>query len=327
MALPVGQISMSQVNTELSIPSTTTITFNQANVRNLAGVPSGAISMANLQGKSAVFVATISANQTNLDLYSYATSVGYSSGAAQITIAPGVFISSTSTASAGLIIPSAFGAGNLTLVNNGFIAGKGGAGGSAIPGGPPTASYGSPGFVGGIAMSIGTPMIFTNNSFVGGGGGGGGLAGINLAATHGGGGGGAGNGVGGTAFTPGGNGGLEFPGVGGSGGNAPVNRNGTAGGGGGAQFRIVGPPAFRQPLLSTAGGGGGWGAAGGLGLLGNTNVGYAGPGGSGNAVGTNATNDGPISSSGSGGAGGSAINLNGNTITYPVVGTIWGSIV
>lgn len=326
MALPVGQISMSQVNTELSIPSTTTITFNQANVRNLAGVPSGVISMANLQGKSAVFTTTISANQTNLDLYTYATSVGYSSGAAQITIAPGVYVYSTSTASAGLTIPAAFGAGNLTLVNNGFIAGKGGAGGSINPGAGFN-SYGSPGFVGGIAMSIGTPMIFTNNSFVGGGGGGGGLAGINPVAVAAGGGGGAGNGVGGTAGTPGGNGGLEFPGVGGTGGTATTNKNGTAGGGGGAQFRAVGPPQMRQPLLSTAGGGGGWGAAGGIGLLGNTNIGTAGPGGSGNAVGTNATNAGPIAATGSGGAGGSAINLNGNIITYPAVGTIWGSIV
>ena len=52
MTLPVGTISMSQVNTELGIPSTTTISLNQANVRALAGVPSGTISMSNLQGKS-----------------------------------------------------------------------------------------------------------------------------------------------------------------------------------------------------------------------------------------------------------------------------------
>ncbi|NBS70115.1 hypothetical protein EBT31_14570, partial [bacterium] len=43
---------MSQVNTELGIPSTTTISLDQANVRALAGVPSGTISMSNLQGKS-----------------------------------------------------------------------------------------------------------------------------------------------------------------------------------------------------------------------------------------------------------------------------------
>ena len=44
---------MSQVNTELGLAATTNISLNQANVRALAGVPSGAISMSNLLGKSA----------------------------------------------------------------------------------------------------------------------------------------------------------------------------------------------------------------------------------------------------------------------------------
>ena len=52
MTLPTGTISMSQVNTELGLASTTTISLNQTNVRTLAGVPSGTISMSNLQGKS-----------------------------------------------------------------------------------------------------------------------------------------------------------------------------------------------------------------------------------------------------------------------------------
>ena len=52
MTLPTGTISMSQVNTELGLSSTTTISLNQTNVRTLAGVPSGTISMSNLQGKS-----------------------------------------------------------------------------------------------------------------------------------------------------------------------------------------------------------------------------------------------------------------------------------
>ena len=59
MALPSApsSISMSQVNTELSRSATATINLNDAEVRTLAGVPSGAISMDNLRGKSAVSLA------------------------------------------------------------------------------------------------------------------------------------------------------------------------------------------------------------------------------------------------------------------------------
>lgn len=53
MTLPAsGPLSLSQVNVELGNPSTATISLNDANVRTLANVPSGAISMQNLLGKS-----------------------------------------------------------------------------------------------------------------------------------------------------------------------------------------------------------------------------------------------------------------------------------
>ncbi len=54
MTLPTGTISMSQVNTELGRSATATISLGESAVRTLAGVPSGAISMDNLRGKSAV---------------------------------------------------------------------------------------------------------------------------------------------------------------------------------------------------------------------------------------------------------------------------------
>lgn len=54
MTLPTGTISMSQVNTELGRSSTASISLGESAVRALAGVPSGAISMDNLRGKSNV---------------------------------------------------------------------------------------------------------------------------------------------------------------------------------------------------------------------------------------------------------------------------------
>lgn len=51
MTLPTGTISLSQVNTELCDPSTTTISLNDTDVRTLAQVPAGTISMDDLRGK------------------------------------------------------------------------------------------------------------------------------------------------------------------------------------------------------------------------------------------------------------------------------------
>ena len=65
MALPLsGPISMSQINTELSLPATTLISLNQSTARSLAGVPAGMISLSNFYGKSNVSNVGFNASRT-----------------------------------------------------------------------------------------------------------------------------------------------------------------------------------------------------------------------------------------------------------------------
>lgn len=47
-----GQISFNNINTELGVAGTTQASLGQSTYRNLAGVPSGQISMSNFYGKS-----------------------------------------------------------------------------------------------------------------------------------------------------------------------------------------------------------------------------------------------------------------------------------
>lgn len=303
MTLPVGQISLSEVNTELVIsPSSTLITMNDAAVRTLAEVGGSGttISMQNLQGKSFVFALTISSNTYNYNLATAAPGAGWpGSSAIQLTINPGVVVGSTSTGTFALQIPSALNpAPSITVINNGTVIGMGGGGGTggsgfASPGFP--AITGTPGAIGGNALFVGRPAIITNNgTFAGGGGGGGGGGGHPrpgiVVAPHrrgGGGGGGAGfnGGAGGGVITPLGSFVLATPG---SSGTVPA---GGAGGDG------RGPPG---PAPTYSGGsGGGQGASGSAGLT-----------------------AGPISAGSGGGAGAYISGLP--LATFPVTGTRLG---
>jgi hypothetical protein len=79
MALPSsGAISLNNVNVELGLSGTAQISLNDAAVRGLFGVASGAISMSNGYGKSSQFAFTISSNQTNANLATLATNAGLS---------------------------------------------------------------------------------------------------------------------------------------------------------------------------------------------------------------------------------------------------------
>ena len=83
MALPnSGPITMAQVAAELGI-SASGLSLNDSRVRQLAGKPSGAISMADLRGKSSVWVATL----TPAKVASYTTGYGEGKGG----LSPNVF--------------------------------------------------------------------------------------------------------------------------------------------------------------------------------------------------------------------------------------------
>lgn len=298
-----GSTAGESIAVELGLSPTGAISLNDAAVRTLAGVPSGAIVMpTNFYGKSnrVTASATISSNTNNYTVNT-AKAPGYSSGKTDftLTINGGIVVSSTSTGSYAMTVDTSWAAGDtVTIVNNGTILGRGGNGGtggglSQFPN--ENAAPGSAGGGGGPALNVNRAITMNNSSgrISGGGGGGGGGQGyimrpegtLNFA---GGGGGGGGIGTG-----SGGSGASNAWGIpnGGSTGNAG---SGTAAGNGGGGGNGVNGPA-------------GSGGAGGS---------YASSGSTGNTGAGGDQNVGPYS----GGAGGAAIVGNSN-ITYTPGGT------
>jgi len=313
MTLPVvpgNSMSFSQINTELGLSSTATISLNDAAVRTLAGVGASpaTIAITDLSGKSNTFSFTISTGQTNANLRTLAVNAGWP-GASKViaTIGSGIYISSNSTGTPALTVNGSF-PGGVELINNGLIVGMGGNGGAGrnIASGP-SGNGGAAGSAGGLALSVSVALTLNNLGTVagGGGGGGGGQAGSEFGGKQftgcGGGGGGGGRssnaanssaGAGGTAT------GLNnnYPGSAGTAGTVS-----SAGGGGlGGVYRTS--PSQRG---GNGGAGGGWGTSGSTG---------------GNIV-TLTNNGGPFA----GGAAGGCITGNSN-ITYINTGTRLGSI-
>jgi len=106
-------------------------------------------------GGVGTFKFTITANQLQINLAAYATLVGWNGiGSLEVTVAAGVYLWSDSTAVAGVttgVVPN-----GATLINNGYIMGRGG----------DTATAGGP------AISLGSPMTLnTGTGYIGGGGG------------------------------------------------------------------------------------------------------------------------------------------------------------
>jgi len=341
MTLPVsGAISMSQVDTELGRASNATVSLGETAVRTLAGVPSGAISMSNLYGKSSRATAsyTYSSHTANASLNVTSLS-GYVAGKTDVTITinSGIYLYSTSSGTAALALSGGTTGDTVTIVNNGYIMGLGGNGDVYSGGSLTTAAT-----AGSLALSLGFNTTVTNTSgYIGGGGGAGGTFVYGFAAVYGGGGAGGGNGgyqtsgggVGGSIGNAGtdgtnifgGGGGRILPGTGGAGGVLPnVNPQtasafgygGGSGGGGAAHAAFNGgKPSFA--VSGGGGGGGGWGASGGTAKNDDANAGYAygGSGGSAGATGGDAYTATPTATV-AGTAGGKAVALNGYTITW-----------
>lgn len=200
---------------------------------------------------------TISANTTN---YNIKTAVGgaYVSGSTTVnlTINAGVYVRSTSAATYALNTGTGWATGDvINIINNGYIAGLGGAG--AAGGGYSPGNGGA----GGPAIQLNYPVSITNASgfiYSGGGGGGGGVASDN--GTPGGAGGyGAGAGAYGAGAGDAGEQGGNIGGAGGTGGAI-----GVAGGSGGP---------YTSGSGAGGGGGGGGGASGGGGGSGSSSGG------------------------------------------------------
>ena len=330
-----GAIGLYDVNIELGLSGTATISLNDTAVRTLAGVASGEISLSNLYGKSnrVALSYTITTNTQELSL-PLSSIGGYVAGKSDVTITvnSGVYVWSSTNSITAFIIGSSIPGGatsgdTIKLINNGIIMGCGGQGGtSTVPAGS-----------GMHAIALGTysaPITITNNGTIAAGGGGGGAGGGTS-----GGGGGAGGGAGGntgnngssaTAQPAGGGGGRNINGPGGTGsgfGGALYATGGGGGGGGGRNSTSVAPLTVN---VTVAGGGGGFGAAGGAGkfMIAPNGTGLVGgTGGQSGYAGSPGTFPGTATSTTPGAAGGYALVLNGYTVTWITQGTVWGSVV
>jgi len=333
---PSGTIALSDIQTEFggSNPISLSEYYRGGSyvTSNNTSVPtSGTISLSNFYGAVKQFSFTVSSNQQEMNLSTYATSVGWDGSAAIVmTISSGIYLWSDSVSVGGLTIPSSLN-GLVTIINNGYIIGRGGNGGgydgAAQSGGPAL-----------VNNATGVTLTNASGAYIAGGGGGG----SGGASGYGGGGGGAGGGNGGRGRHE--NGTIYSGGTGGavgqsgtaapqdvySGGDGGRGQGGGTGGGGGAGS------SWFEGLRSNGGGGGGRilngsGGAGGT----SDSAGPIGTGGTGGSLG-NAGGDGTgtyvgdggggwgAAGGGSGGSGGAAIS--GTAIaTYTNNGTVYGS--
>lgn len=159
-----GAISLSDINVELNLSATATISLNDSAVRGLFGKPSGVISLSDGYGKANEIVYINTSNRTVASIfelmgsptqpgiYVFENQATISAGASSYALRTGVFpVGST-----------------LRIVNKGYIRGRGGAGGD---------NAGGAGAAAGAALYVDMDCILdTETGFILGGGGGGGGA-------------------------------------------------------------------------------------------------------------------------------------------------------
>jgi hypothetical protein len=312
MALPAsGAISFNDINVELGLSGTATISLNDTAVRTLFGISSGAIDMNTGHGRANAFSLTISSNQVQASLSSLASGAGWNgSTKLNATINSGVYIYSNSTGTPALDISGSYPSG-VILTNNGVILGAGGSGGAGIGCAqnrvfsPPP---GSPGDSGGVALSVSSAVTIVNNGTVAGGGGGGGGGGSNYNLPN-----------RGARF------GNSFYMCGGGGGGGGVGTSSGAGGGAGNIFGNGGASGSTgsDGNISGAGPGGPGGAP--YGGPGGSGGGYGSGGGSGSAASSSGNGINYLTAGGGGGGAGAATSGNGN-ITWSVTGNRYGAL-
>lgn len=301
------------------------------------------------------FSFTLNSNYQEMNLRNFCLANGWNGiDPVVFTVASNVYIWSDNRAIPALTINGSF-PGGITLVNNGFIIGRGGNGHTYTNSGRVLAQSG------GTAISLGTNITIQNNSTIAGGGGGGGSTvvtayGAVQATISPGGGGGAGGGIGGNGRdtyygypdAPGGSGGS--PGNAGSNGSFSVwydyySTYGSVGGGGGGGRVLpgtggAGGQGSSSNLENSFGRGGGAGGGGGAYITSAGANALGGAGGSTNSTGVTATivngfygggGGGGWGASGGGpgtaGSGGAAVTQAGYTVTWTSVGTRYGAIV
>ena len=298
-----GPISLAGTTAGVSIEienggnGTTMISLNDTAVRTLAGVPSGAIIMpTNFYGKSNSFNFSITSNTSNANLRSLAITAGWGASSKVVaTINSGIYVYSNVTSTPGLTINGSFPAG-VTLVNNGFIVGMGGAGGNGGSGSGSNAGLAT-------LISVAVTINNTSGTIAGGGGGGGGGTSCYSGCPC-----------------------FGFGAYGGAGGGGGGGRTGLTNSSGGAPDATPGNSGYhnQQPGAagtSTAAGSGGSPAQAYGGETGTT----GGSGGNWGANGANGANN-FTCSGGPGGTGGNATSGAGTYVTWAGTGTRYGTV-